>query len=275
VTCAAVPDQFALEGSSPDGSFIYLMRGSSANVLQLTNGPASAFHPTWSPDGSKIAFASGGIQVMNADGSGLVRLTDGSYGENWPAWSRDGTRIAFEGSAGGNEDVYVMNADGSNVVRLTSDPAHDGEPTWSPDGMKIAFVSDRSGAGTALYAMNVDGSNLLQLTGASSVKQPAWSPDGTKIAYSDGPYGVEQIYVITVGGPSRTQLTNDPYPARNLSPSWSPDGARIAFVEFVDLGCDDAGCYSSLDAALMNADGTGRMDLGVLWPDIQSIAWRP
>jgi len=49
--------------------------------------------PTWSPDGSKIAFVrKDGIYVMNADGSGQRRLTDAGGG---PAWSPDGSKIAF------------------------------------------------------------------------------------------------------------------------------------------------------------------------------------
>ena len=72
------------------------------------------FAPAWSPDGRRIAFASGRdgnfeIYVINADGSRQRRLTRNTGRDVGPVWSPDGRRIAFES----NWQVYVMNADGS------------------------------------------------------------------------------------------------------------------------------------------------------------------
>jgi Tol biopolymer transport system component len=69
---------------------------------------------------------------MKADGSGLRRLTDLPSEDSFPSWSPDGTRIAFRSDRGGSYDIYVMNTDGSGVTRLTDDPAGDGFPVWQP-----------------------------------------------------------------------------------------------------------------------------------------------
>ena len=45
--------------------------------------------------------------------------------DDWPAWSPDGSKIAFASGRDGNAEIYVMNADGTNVVRLTNDPGND------------------------------------------------------------------------------------------------------------------------------------------------------
>ena len=102
--------------------------------------------PSWSQDGTKIAFASkrtGNYQIyaMHADGSGVTRLTQDSSDDTQPAWSPDGSAIAFVS----RNDVYVMKPDGSDQKNLTRHPAVESAPAWSPDSRKIAFASNRDG----------------------------------------------------------------------------------------------------------------------------------
>ena len=70
------------------------------------------------------------IYIMNADGSGLTRLTNYPGNDSSPAWSPDGSKLAFASERDGNLEVYVMNADGSIPTRLTNNPGFDGEPDW-------------------------------------------------------------------------------------------------------------------------------------------------
>jgi Tol biopolymer transport system component len=68
---------------------------------------------------------------MNANGSGATRLTNNTVIDTWPTWSADGTRIAFTSNRDGNYEIYVMSAGGSGVTRLTTAPGLDFEPAWS------------------------------------------------------------------------------------------------------------------------------------------------
>ena len=61
------------------------------------------------------------IYVVNADGSGLTKLTNNSAWDGGPTWSSDGTQIAFETNRDGDYRVYVMNADGTDPTRLTNE----------------------------------------------------------------------------------------------------------------------------------------------------------
>jgi len=128
--------------------------------------------PTWSADGSVIAYDSDfGIHLTNEEGtigdvtddrSLFAISTDGR--DISPVWSLDGTKIAFGFSQHEHWEIYVMDADGSNRVRLTHEelfaprPPNNVSPAWSPDGTKIAFLSDRRGK-WEIWVMNADGSN--------------------------------------------------------------------------------------------------------------------
>ena|SRR5215216_1585464 len=164
----------------PGGDFageIYVMNADGTGQTNISNNSANDFGPSWSPDGTKIIFASDrdaitnrDLYVMNADGSNPTRLTNNPEDETWPSWSPDGTKIAFQSqSEGENEVIYVMNADGSEQTRLTDDQG--GQPSWSPDGTKIAFT--RNGQ---IYVMNADGSEQTNISGGRFGIDPDWGP---------------------------------------------------------------------------------------------------
>ena len=121
------------------------------------------------------------IYVMNADGSEQTNISNDPAPDYQPSWSPDGTKIAFTRDAGdfGWYEVYVMNADGSEQTRLTnSGPNFDGDPSWSPDGTKIAFSSGREhDSYREIYVMNADGSEQTRLTNDLGYEDgPDWGP---------------------------------------------------------------------------------------------------
>jgi Tol biopolymer transport system component len=228
--------------ASPSERFrweIVTMRTDGTERTVLTGSvPGDAGHPSWSPDGSRIAFdlhtqagpQSGetDIYVVDADGTSARQLTtDG--GSSSPAWSPDGSRIAYvHAKRGGNSEIYVMAADGSNPVRLTTDPALDLRPAWSPDGSRIAFQSNRDG-NPEIYAVDVNG--MAQTGLARNTRfdgAPAWSPDGSRLAFSSD-RGGPGIFVMDSDGTDLRRLTHEPV-VGPLDPAWSPDGSRLAFT---------------------------------------------
>ncbi len=159
---------------------IYALNPDGRDPVRLSSRPGDHAHPTWSPDGRRIAFALGHtLFVMNADGSHVKVLlphrSTQRMRDEAPAWSPDGRRIAFTSDRDGNEELYLINADGSGLTRLTDHPAADREPAWSPDGKRIAFTSSRDG-NWDIYVIDVDGSGLSRLTDDPAYDgHPDWS----------------------------------------------------------------------------------------------------
>ena len=130
------------------------------------------------------------IYVMDADGGNQRRLTENRQNDWHPSWSSDGKRIAFASDRKGdlvNFEIYVMDADGGNQRRLTENRVYDWTPSWSPDGERIAFVSKRDG-NSEIYVMGANGGNQQNLTNnPDSDVNPVWlnspfsvSPAGKK-----------------------------------------------------------------------------------------------
>jgi Tol biopolymer transport system component len=252
----------------------------------LTDHPARDGDPSFSPDGTKIAFesfrdGSSEVYVMNADGTGVTRLTFAPGEDRGTSWSPDGSRIAFHsarfpaavpGPGHSSLEILTMNADGSDQVRLTENNFQDALASWSPDGTKIAFNSNRD-LDHEIYVMDADGSNQTRLTfSPREDAHPMWSPDGSQIAFHSRRRGTLDIFVMDADGSDvrRITTTDD---AHEFFPVWSPDGTQISFTGNT---LDPSG----FDVYVIDADGgnitqltfngpgvfDGRCDWGVLTP---------
>jgi Tol biopolymer transport system component len=235
--------------------------------------------PSWSPDGSLIAYTSfrhglGDIYVIAPDGRGDRPLTTHPAHDDQPAWSPDGRQIAFISSRDGNPELYVMNADGSGQRRVTASPGREYYPTWSPDGTRIAFQSDRTGRPN-IWAVDLDGTNLEQVTvGELPSQRPSWSR-GDEIAFSSNRQGAFKVFVANRdGGNVRRFDPSAPHLAQ-LEPSWSPDGSRIAFVALRDPPVGNTEIYvGSPDGTATRVTNYWGRDVSPSWsPDGRRLAF--
>ena len=165
--------------NNSDGQCIWIMRTDGNNPHPISSGPED-IDPTWSPDGSRIAFASARtgqrqLYIMDRDGSEVIQVTDLPDMGGRSTWSPNGRQLAFYAGAEGDRNIYVINIDGTGLVQLTNGGDNLG-PSWSPDGDWIAFTSYRDG-NNEIYIMHPDGTDVRRLTNnPSSDWQPRWGP---------------------------------------------------------------------------------------------------
>ena len=221
---------FTRGGSGLPNSEIFVMSATGAGRRALTNTPQGNHDPTWSPDGTRIAFVSerdkgiSQIFVMNADGTAVREITHDAAGKSELAWSPRGDRIAFNRIApGADHEIASIKTDGTGLVDLTNDPTHpDAQPAWSPDGARIVYagpIHPGESVGGDLWTMNADGSNQQPLhhqTTYSDGGWPAWSPDGTRIAFgANNGSGYYHLWSVPAGGGQNTELVANKIPGGN------------------------------------------------------------
>jgi TolB protein len=196
--------------SRRSGGFeIYSINVNGGEMQRLTKNIGSLYAPQLSPNGDWIVFTNNGngLWLMKPDGSSPHAIT--SADDIDPTWSADGSMIAFASSRAGARQLFVMNADGSNIRQVTNLPDMGGRSSWSPDGTKLAFYAGPKGDHN-IHIINADGTGLVKLTNGGDNLGPSWSPDGNWITFASYRDGNNEIYVIHPDGTGAARLTNSP-----------------------------------------------------------------
>lgn len=180
------------------------------------------------------------------------RLTDALGYDAEGSWSPDGTRICFASnrhaySAALSEperkkleqdpslfvDLYMMDADGTNVRRLTDAPGYDGGPFFSSDGRKICWRRfSEDGTTAEIFVMNADGSDPRQITRLGAMSwAPFFHPSGEYLIFTTNLHAFDnfELYLIDAEGarpPVRVTCT----PGFDGLPAFSPDGRKLAWT---------------------------------------------
>jgi len=252
-----IPGKIAFSADDEEGvSQIFTMNPDGSDLRRLTDEDRRSVSPSWSPDGSRIAFVTArgdvpfdatALWVMEADGDNQRPLVlnpktgRAMFGNN-PAWSPDGTKLAFDLCIHCNfartHNIFVADLQAGTLDTLTQHPAADIFPVWSPQGTRIAFRSNRDffDADTLrlrsnLYTVSVADKKLNQITSTGSLGSYIWlSPD----SMSDTPLNkntqLRDMLVIDLDSGEQHPVLTD-LRVGFFWTFWDPAGRRFLSIE--------------------------------------------
>jgi Tol biopolymer transport system component len=226
--------------SDRDGNFeIYVMNPDGTDQTRLTFTPENESYPTWSPDGSALAFLRQATQgltlnLMDENGGNIRTIPNVFCDPGSVDWSPDGQKLVFVSSS----EIHTINIDGSNERILTGHSTFDRNPSWSPNGSTIIF--SRSGAlvgSNGIYQVNSNGgdavASLVHAFLYSGFDDPVWTPDGTNFIFtlpSQGDLGPNDTIALTTGnGAVQAYIYTGGHTV--AGPKYSADGREIVFAQ--------------------------------------------
>ena len=244
---------------SPDGNWmvyyagndIYYQAIDSEVAINLTKGSSSPnWHPSFSPDGKQIAFASlrdgGGIYVMGRFGDAVRRLTKRGSAPTWTpdgreiVYSTENTALAYNYRQGPSELSAVDIASGQ-IRRIAEADAV--QPRISPDGRWVAYwglpvTPDKTKFASShrmVYVKALAGGPVIPITRGESLDwDPVWGPDNKTLYFSSDRSGSMNLWKVSID-PTNGRPQGEPQPLRTPA-SWagnldiSRDGQSLVYT---------------------------------------------
>ncbi len=205
------------------------------------------------------------LYIKAVNGEALRQLTDDPANEVMPTFSPDGSRVAFASDRSGNWDIYVMETAGGQPVQVTRDATDDFYPNFSRDGQKLIYSTFGTQSGQWEMVI-VDLNNPATKRYIGHGLFPDWSPTQDKIVFQRARQrGTRWFSIWTLdlinGEPMNPTEIAASSNAAAITPDWSPDGKQVVFCTVIDPDAEDSLGPHQADIWLVNTDGTNRVRL--------------
>ena len=234
---------------------LWVMPADGGEARQLTFFKAGASQPTWSPDGTMLAFVSRGTPEALETGA-----SDADEAPTVREVTRPKYRFDAMGYLEGYAHVWVVAAEGGEPVAVTDGDFDHESPVWLPRTQEVVLVANRTPDADFsfirdLWAVDVRTHSMRKITYASGpTHSPVPSPDGAQIAFVGNDFHAKTatnlgVWVVPASGGQATNVTagfdrsvgNAVGSDARLTPMvaapvWTPDGSALIFYA-TDSGC--------------------------------------
>lgn len=238
--------QLAVFQPETNETVLYVLPSDGGEKRELYRAPGlQGLVPTWSPDGSEVAFADGGdLIVVNVQDASAETIASIRRWEGWTlTWAPSGSLIAGLGYYAGDSEnsVVVVDRESGDVRRLTDMNLSNYKEIldWHPDGRHLSFMYygyefDDEGDGSMMVSVdNEDVTHLTEVDGEMWDYIGIWGPDKAYYFSSTPPgIGNEWLLYRSQDGSGEAELVRTANGKNIGLPTWSKDGSVMAWNEW-------------------------------------------